>query len=349
MSSTKITPVILSGGGGTRLWPLSTPNYPKQFLRLFGDNSLFQNTILRCSDDALFDPPIIVGNAKHSEITSDQLRAINIQNARLLLEPAARNTAPAIALAALCCAPDDLILIMPSDHLISKEDIFLSAIESAIDAAKDGWMITFGISPTKAETGYGYIKCGDTINGHDGCHNVPQFTEKPDIETAQSMLNSGNFLWNAGIFLFRANSYLEALKLHAPRIYETAQMSLSNIDTKSSHIYPEADAFAASPSDSIDYAVMEKADKVAVVPVSPQWSDVGSWDSIAELHDANGDHGDNIVIGNAKTIDAHNNLIHSRDIEVQMIGVNDLIIVAHEGKIVILPRGRSQDVKKLSE
>lgn len=345
----KIIPIILSGGGGTRLWPLSTPHYPKQFLRLFGDNSLFQNTVLRCDDSAMFDAPIIVGNAKHAQITSDQLHTINVENARLLLEPAARNTAPAIALAALCCAHDDLMLVMPSDHLIAEEDIFLAAIKDAKSAAHDDWLITFGISPTKAETGYGYIKCGERIADHQSCHNVPQFTEKPDLETAKSMLDSGDYLWNAGIFLFKAGAYLSALESHAPDILDAAKKSLKDTDTNAAQIHPNKDIFSASPSDSIDYAVMEKAHKVAVSPVSPGWSDVGSWDSIAEQHEAMDSGADNIIIGNAKTIDAKGNLIHSRDQEVQLIGVDNLVVVAHEGKIVILPRDRSQEVKKLSD
>lgn len=345
----KIVPIILSGGGGMRLWPLSTPNYPKQFLRLFGDNSLFQNTVLRCDDKEIFAAPIIVGNAKHAQITSDQLHTINVENARLLLEPEARNTAPAIALAALCCAHDDLMLVMPSDHLIAEEDIFLAAIKGAISAAYDDWLITFGISPTKPETGYGYIKCGEQIADHESCHNVPQFMEKPDLKTAKSMLDSGEYLWNAGIFLFKAGAYLSALKSHAPDILDAAIKSLKDTNTNASQIHPDKDLFSASPSDSIDYAVMEKAHKVAVTPISPGWSDVGSWDSIAEQHEAMNSDAKNIIIGNATAIDAKGNLIHSRDAEVQLIGVDNLVVVVHEGKIVILPRNRSQEVKILSD
>lgn len=347
MNTIKITPVILSGGGGTRLWPLSTPDSPKQFLRLFGDKSLFQNTILRCNDGNNFDVPMVVGNAKHSRITGNQLSEIGINGAKLILEPAARNTAPAIALAALCCDENALMLVMPSDHLVGKEDVFLDAIERAKSAAQDGYLITFGITPTKAETGYGYIKCGDALDGYDGAHNVPKFTEKPEISVAQTMIDDGNYLWNAGIFLFRADAYLDALSKHAPDILAAAQQSLRGIDNDEM-IHPDQSAFEASPSDSIDYAVMEKADKVAVIPVAPDWSDVGSWDSIAQLHEAQNE-ADNISIGKSKTIDAKGNMIWAGDMEVQMIGVDNLIVVAHEGKIVILPRGRSQDVKKLSE
>ena len=347
MSDNKITPVILSGGGGTRLWPLSTPKSPKQFLRLFGENSLFQNTIKRGGDASKFTPPMIVGSAKHQELTNEQLAEIGVNDATIILEPAARNTAPAIALAALCCDNDALMLVMPSDHLIGKEDSFLDAIECAKPAAMDGYLITFGITPTKPETGYGYIKRGDELNEFKGAHAVPEFTEKPELNVAQQMLVDGNFLWNAGIFLFRADAYLDALNKHAPDIVTASRKSLEN---KDGHIIlPDQNAFEASPSDSIDYAVMEKADKVAVVPVDPDWSDVGSWDSIAELHETQQEDSENIIIGQSKTIDSKGNLIWSGDSEVQMIGVDNLIVIVNDGKIVILPRGQSQDVKKLSE
>lgn len=339
-----ITPIILSGGGGTRLWPLSTPENPKQFLRLFGDKSLFQNTILRCSESEKFAKPIIVGSAKHNDTTHAQLSEIGCNGAKLIMEPAARNTAPAIALAALCCDADTLMLIMPSDHLIGKEDVFLEAVERAKAAAIDGYLITFGINPTQPETGYGYIKCGDTLSTYDGMHDVPAFTEKPELSAAQAMLDEGNYLWNAGIFLFRASAFIDALSKHAPEILAAAKASL--LGQSGNIIHPDKSAFEASPSDSIDYAVMEKADKVAVVPVAPHWSDVGSWDSIAEILDKDDE---NIVIGKSKSINSSGNLIWSEDLEVQMIGVDDMIVVAHEGKIVILPRGQSQDVKKLSE
>lgn len=338
-----ITPIILSGGGGTRLWPLSTPENPKQFLRLFDDKSLFQNTVLRCQNRDKFSAPIIVGGARHIEITQKQLQDIAVNDAQIICEPAARNTAPAIALAALSCAADTIMLVMPSDHLIGKEDLFLKAVEQAKVAAMLGYLITFGINPTKAETGYGYIKCGDEIDALNGVHAVPAFKEKPDLASAKAMIENGHYLWNAGIFLFRADAYLSALDLYAPDILAAAQNSLQKQD--SGIIHPDKIAFEASPSDSIDYAVMEKADKVAVMPVSPNWSDVGSWDSIAEILDK-GD--DNIIIGKAKTIDARGNLIWSHDSEVQLIGVNDMIVIAHEGKIVMLPRGQSQDVKKLN-
>jgi len=335
MSNHIITPIILSGGGGTRLWPLSTPENPKQFLRLFDDNSLFQNTVLRFIESSSFTPPLIVCNAKHADITKNQLSDIRVQGARLLLEPAARNTAPAIALAALCCEPEALLLVMPSDHLIGKDHIFLEAVKYATHAAQDGWLVTFGIEPSKPETGYGYIKRGGTLSGHNSCHSVPKFTEKPAIEVAEKMLADGGYLWNAGIFLFRADIYLNALEQYAPDILKAAQKSIMNCNKNADEIRPDKTAFQKSPSDSIDYAIMEKAKKVAVMPVDPDWSDVGSWD--------------NIVRGNNKIIDSKNNLIWSEDIEIQMIGIEDLIVVAHEGKIVILPRGQSQNVKKLSE
>ncbi|MGC1468952.1 MAG: mannose-1-phosphate guanylyltransferase/mannose-6-phosphate isomerase [Sphingorhabdus sp.] len=341
----KITPVILSGGGGTRLWPMSTPECPKQFLKLAGDATMFQMTLARVMDREFFNAPLIVGNAAHAEIIAQQANAAGVPDASIILEPCARNTAPAIALAAL--AVDDVkapLLVMPSDHLVAEVPVFHAAIMSALPLVEDGWLVTFGITPTAPETGYGYIRVGDELTA--ATSRVERFVEKPDTATAQAMIDAGNHAWNGGIFLFRADIYLGWLASLAPDILHAAQKAMEQAEWQGVNIHPQEAAFAASPSDSIDYAVMEKADRVAVAPVSMGWSDVGSWDSLYEIsaHDAAG----NSLQGNTRLIDSHNNLVRSDGLRINLIGAHDLIVVAHGNEVLILPRGHSQNVKKFS-
>lgn len=341
----KITPVILSGGGGTRLWPMSTPECPKQFLKLAGDATMFQMTLARVMDRDFFTPPLVVGNGAHAALIAAQAQEAGIADARVILEPCARNTAPAIALAAL--AVDDVnapMLVMPSDHLITDVPAFHAAIMAALPLVEQGWLVTFGIEPTAPETGYGYIRIGAELAA--SVSRVERFVEKPDAATAQAMIDAGNHAWNGGIFLFRADVYLGALASLAPDILHAAQSAMAIAETSGATIRPDASAFAASPADSIDYAVMEKADRVAVAPVGMGWSDVGSWDSLYEVspHDAAG----NSIQGDARLIDSHDNLIRSDRLRINLIGAHDLIVVAHGDDVLILPRGHSQDVKKLS-
>ena len=275
----KITPVILSGGGGTRLWPMSTPECPKQFLKLAGDATMFQMTLARVMDRDFFTPPLVVGNGAHAALIAAQAQEAGIADARVILEPCARNTAPAIALAAL--AVDDVkapMLVMPSDHLIADVPAFHAAIMAALPLVEQGWLVTFGIEPTAPETGFGYIRIGAELAA--SVSRVERFVEKPDAATAQAMIDAGNHAWNGGIFLFRADVYLGALASLAPDILHAAQSAMAKAETSGATIRPDASAFAASPADSIDYAVMEKADRVAVAPVGMGWSDVGSWDSL---------------------------------------------------------------------
>lgn len=346
----KITPVILSGGGGTRLWPMSTPHCPKQFLKLAGDTTMFQMTLARCMDRNLFAAPIIVGNGAHAQMIALQAADAGVEDAAVILEPCARNTAPAIALAAL--AADDVktpLLVMPSDHQIADTDAFHVAIMAALPLVEQGWLVTFGIEPTAPETGYGYIRIGEKLSA--SVARVERFVEKPNAATAQAMIDAGNHAWNGGIFLFRADIYLGWLASLAPDMLNAAQQAMASAEHEGPFIRPDAAAFAAAPSDSIDYAVMEKAAKdnegrVAVAPVSMGWSDVGSWDSLYEIsaHDAEG----NSIQGAARTLDSRNNLVRSDGLRINLIGVHDLIIVAHGNEVLILPRGKSQDVKKFS-
>lgn len=341
----KITPVILSGGGGTRLWPMSTPNKPKQFLNLAGDATMFQMTLARCMDRAFFAPPLVVGNGAHADLIAAQALEAGVPDATIILEPCARNTAPAIALAAL--AADDAkapLLVMPSDHLIADVAAFHAAIMAALPLVEQGWLVTFGIEPTAPETGYGYIRIGEALSA--SVSRVERFVEKPDAATARAMIDAGNHAWNGGIFLFRADIYLDWLARLAPEMRQASQQAMDKAVRDGGVIRPEASAFAASPADSIDYAVMEKADRVAVAPVSMGWSDVGSWDSLYEVSEQDADG--NSLHGATRIVDSHNNLVRSDGLRINLIGAHDLIVVAHGNEVLILPRGRSQDVKKFS-
>ena len=274
---TRIIPVILSGGSGTRLWPMSTPERPKQFLPLTDERTMFQLTVGRTADAVRYAPPIIVASERHADLIEAQLEEISVQPAALILEPCARNTAPAIALAALGGdrAP---LLVMPSDHVIGDVDAFHRAIGEALPLLDDGWLVTFGIEPDGPETVYGYIKAGEPLN--ETTRRVAQFVEKPDRERAEAMLAAGGHFWNGGIFLFRADMFLKALEVHAPAILEAAKASIETANRNGHRILPDAQAFAASPADSIDYAVMEKAANLDVMPYGAGWSDLGDWNAV---------------------------------------------------------------------
>jgi mannose-1-phosphate guanylyltransferase len=333
-----ITPVILSGGSGTRLWPLSKADRPKQFLALTATETMFELTIARASDKARFADPIIVAGAHHADLIEDQLAG---RKAQLILEPCARNTAPAIALAALHV--DGAMLVMPSDHVIADVSAFMAAIDAALPLVEEGWLVTFGITPDGPETGYGYIQTGEMIG--QGVHRVARFVEKPDRSAAEAMIAGGDYVWNGGIFLFRSDAYLSALAEFAPEILQACKSAMDGAARDGARIQPAAAAFATSLSDSIDYAVMEKAQRVAVVPVGMGWSDIGSWDALHGIgaKDLNG----NVLRGDVIALETSDCLIQSDDLRISVAGVSDLIIIASGKDIMILPRGQSQDVKKL--
>ncbi len=338
-----IVPVILSGGSGTRLWPMSRPEMPKQMLPLTADETMLQLTASRAVGER-FAAAIVVANARHADLVEEQLRAGDTRMQAIILEPSGRNTAPAIALAAL--AVQDLaspLLVMPSDHVIADIDAFHTAIHAALPLVEQGWLVTFGIEPDAPETGYGYIKIGETLA--DGVHRVERFIEKPPADVAAAMVAAGGHAWNGGIFLFRADAYLDALALHDPAILDATRKAMATARHEGVRIHPDADAFAASPDDSIDYAVMEKADRVAVVPVAMGWNDVGSWDALHAISDT--DANGNAHRGDVLAIDTKDCLARTDGVRIAMVGVSDLIVVASGNDVLILPRGRSQEVKKL--
>ncbi len=344
--SAPIIPVILSGGSGTRLWPMSRPEMPKQMLALTADATMLQLTAQRTTAHPLFAAPIVVANAFHADQVEAQLGAVAADAQALILEPMGRNTAPAIALAAIAAGGGpEPILVMPSDHVIADVAAFHEAIERALPMVREGWLVTFGIAPQAPETGYGYIEVADEIA--PGVHRVARFVEKPPRDAAEAMLAAGGHYWNGGIFLFRADMYLAALGQNAPDMLVATQQAMSRAERDGIRIFPDRDAFAASPADSIDYAVMEKADRVACVPVDMGWSDVGSWDALHALSDCDG-HG-NSCKGDIVALDTVDCLVRSDGIRIAMVGVSDLIVVASGNDVLILPRGRSQDVKKLLE
>lgn len=345
---TPIVPVILSGGSGTRLWPMSTPAMPKQMLALTAEDTMLQLTAKRAQGD-VFAAPIVVANARHADMVEAQLETAIASPQALILEPAGRNTAPAIALAALVAPWDAPLLVMPSDHVILDVPAFHAAIHAALPLVEQGWLVTFGIDPHAPETGYGWIHIGEEIA--NGVHRVAKFVEKPPRDAAEAMLAAGDHAWNGGIFLFRADAYLSALSVHAPEMLASCEQAVQHARRDGIRVYPDAEAFGAAPSDSIDYAVMEKAERVAVVPVSMGWSDLGSWDALHEISErdaagnAHAGQGDGEVIA----IDTKNCLVRSDGARIAMVGVEDLIVVASGTDILILPRGRSQEVKALIE
>lgn len=338
-----ITPVILSGGSGTRLWPVSRAARPKQLQLIVGTDTMLQATAGRVADRERFSAPIVVANADHADEVEAQLAAVAAGPAALILEPTGRNTAPAIALAALEADPEALLLVLPSDHLIADEAAFAEAIMTAAPLAAEGWLVTFGIRPDRAETGYGYIRRGAEIA--PGAFAAERFVEKPDRAAAEAYLADGGYDWNGGIFLFRADRYLEELARHAPDILESARTAFGGAQREGRRLYPDAEAFAAARAQSIDYAVMEPAEKIAVVPVAMGWSDVGSWDALYDLLPRDG--AGNVTVGEVLAIDSANCLLRGDGPLVAAVGVSDLIVVATGEAVLILPRGESQRVKEI--
>ena len=336
-----IVPAILSGGSGTRLWPMSRQARPKQMLALAGERTMLQMTLDRVGDRERFGAPIIVAAAGQAAAIAGQIGDA-ASDARLILEPAARNTAPAIALAALVSAPADLLLVMPSDHLIADVPAFLEAVAAAAPLAEQDWLVTFGIRPTRAETGYGYIRRGEPVA--PGAFKAERFVEKPDAATASAYLAEGCYDWNGGIFLLRAGAYLDALARHAPDIASAVRAAMPPSSEAIRPLSPDAVLFETVRAQSIDHAVMEHAGKVAVVPVDMGWSDIGSWQALYEVGQP--DSSGNVVRGDAMLIDSSGCLVRSDGPMVVAIGVEDLAVIATGDVVLIMPRAQSQRVQE---
>jgi mannose-1-phosphate guanylyltransferase / mannose-6-phosphate isomerase len=341
-------PVILSGGSGTRLWPMSRTLYPKQLLRLLGEDSLLQQTVRRVGDAGRFAQPLLVANEEHRFIVAEQLREIRAPSQALLLEPVGRNTAPAACVAAMILAesePDALMLLLPSDHIIADKDAFAAAVERAAAAARAGALATFGIAPERPETGYGYIRRGAPVDGIDGVFRVAEFVEKPGSALAEYFVASGEHFWNGGMFLFPVALFLDELDRMRPDIVGACRQALAAARRDDDFIRLDRAAFEACPADSIDYAVMEHTTRAAVVPVGMGWSDVGSWDALWEMTDK--DAAGNALVGNVIAEDARNCYLRSETGLVAAIGIEDLVVVATADAVMLAPRNRSQEVRRL--
>ena len=344
----KLQPVLLSGGSGTRLWPLSREAYPKQFLALAGEDTMLQDTWLRVAELADASP-IVVAGEDHRFLVAEQLRQVSAPTPLIMLEPMGRNTAPAIAAAALQALAgggDPLLLVLPSDHVVRNAAAFRAAVKVAMPAAAQGALVTFGIVPATPETGFGYIqaeaRARDVPHGEEGIRRVLRFVEKPDAGTAQAYVDAGDYFWNSGMFLFRASRYLEELRRHRADIVEWVQQAFNDAQRDGDFIRLGKAAFAGCPADSIDYAVMERTDAAMVLPVDIGWSDVGSWSALwavsAQDADGNANHGDVIAI------DSRNNYAYARRM-VALVGVEDLVVVETDDAVLVAHKDKVQQVK----
>ncbi|QRM53419.1 mannose-1-phosphate guanylyltransferase/mannose-6-phosphate isomerase [Sinorhizobium sp. BG8] len=343
----KIVPVIMAGGKGTRLWPLSRASAPKQFLEFLGDKTLFQKTLERVSDPALYEQPIVVTNADFRFLVAEQARSAGVELKSIVLEPVARNTAPALAVAALITAAafgeDAIMQVLASDHEITADSVYFDCIRKAREAAEAGRLVTFGITPTEPATGYGYIEIGDPLSS--GAHAVKRFVEKPDRDRAEEMLASGNYLWNSGMFMLPVGPFLKELRVHASAVVEAVGDALAKAERDLDFERLDAEAFARAPDISVDYAVFEKTPIAAVVPSPITWSDLGSWDSVWKLgkHDEQG----NVSDGRATLLDTRNSLVLSKDIHVAVQGLDDLAVIASEDAVYVGRLEDSQSVGKM--
>jgi len=342
-------PVILSGGSGTRLWPLSRQSYPKQFLSFANsDKSMLQETLLRLEGLPHLEAPYIVCNNEHRFLIAEQLRAIECQAAKIILEPVARNTAPAVAVAALEAIKTDknaLLLVLSADHVIKDIPAFHQAIAKAEQLARDNYLVTFGISPDKPETGYGYILRDQAIETVTNSYTIKRFVEKPDLATAEAYVASGEYYWNSGMFLFKAARYIEELEQYAPEILLKSQQSLQNSQQDNDFLRLDKTAFQACPDDSIDYAVMENTDTASVVHLDAQWSDVGAWAALWEVLDK--DENGNIVEGDVLLHDTHNAYVHSDHKLVSVVGLDDVIVIETPDAILVTSKQQAQHVKEI--
>jgi mannose-1-phosphate guanylyltransferase/mannose-1-phosphate guanylyltransferase/mannose-6-phosphate isomerase len=343
---TQIVPVILCGGSGTRLWPRSRAVKPKPFLPLVGDTTLFEATVARCAKGQGFAPPVVVTGVAHLSHVEDQLA--ETPGARIIVEPAAKNTAAAIALAALRLPDEAVMLVCPSDHHIGDCEAFAAAARAAATLAGEGWLVSFGIEAKTPETGFGYLKRGEAIGGPRdvlGFH-VAQFVEKPDRERAQMFLEEGIYSWNGGIFAFRVQDFLAELQAHRPAILEAVLKAVTHGREDGHRFHPDAEAFAAVTSESVDYAVMENTARAAMVPADMAWSDIGNWQALHEARERD-EHG-NHAAGRVELVDCRNVLVDSDGPRVSVIGLENVIVVVDGDEVLVTTSTGAQKVGKLS-
>lgn len=339
-----VLPVLLCGGSGTRLWPLSRESYPKQFLPLSGDVSLLQATCLRLQGLPGAASPLLISNEEHRFMVAEQCRQIGVAPEAIILEPMGRNTAPAIAVAALHALDshqDPVLLVLPSDHVLRDEEGFRQAVMAALPAAEAGALLTFGIVPTAPETGFGYIRAA----AGNGVRAVEQFVEKPDQATAEKYLASGEYFWNSGMFMFRASRFIEELEKFAPGILRQCKAAMTNAKRDADFLRLDKEAFAACPADSIDYAVMEKTAQAQVLPIDVGWSDVGSWSALWQVADQDSDG--NVHRGDVMAENCRNTFVWSGNRLVSMLGLENMIVVDTDDALLIAHQDHVQDVKKI--
>ena len=340
-----LLPVIMAGGYGSRLWPLSRQLRPKQFLKLNGDFTMLQATIQRL-DGIDYISPYVICNEEHRFLVAEQLRQINLKGASILLEPEGRNTAPAVALAALQAmrsGEDPILLVLAADHLIKDAAIFHKSMQQALPLAEAGKLVTFGIVPTHPETGYGYIQRGNALSRDLSGYAVARFVEKPDLKTAESYLQTGDYFWNSGMFMFRASRYLEELELLQPEILRACRLAIEQAESDMDFVRADKEAFVACPNQSIDYAIMEKTDNAAMVPLDAGWSDIGSWSALWDVSDKSADG--NVFRGDVLAVETENSLIYSEHRLVTAIGVQDLVIVETKDAVLVAHKDKVQSVK----
>lgn len=343
-------PVILSGGSGTRLWPLSRAEYPKQLLALTGNNTLLQATACRTASLPGAQPAIVIAGDEHRFLVRDQLLKAGCAPAHIYLEPEGRNTAPAIALAALHLAassPDSLMLVLPADHVVDDQLAFAEAVATAQHAARQGWLCTFGIAPSYPETGYGYIQVGAALADAPHVMHVSRFVEKPDLAQARRLLDEGGCLWNSGIFLFTARAFLDELKAHRPDVLAAATVAWQGRSEDMVFLRPQAEAFMACASISIDYAVMQPTAKAVVVPASFPWSDVGNWDAVWQASPKDANH--NSVAGDVLLHDTRNSFVRAEHRLVSVIGLDNVAVVETADAVLVMNKDRSQDIRAVVE
>ncbi len=351
-----IIPVILSGGSGTRLWPLSRKLYPKQLLPLVGEHTMLQDTVLRLKGIEGLADPLVVCNESHRFLVAEQLRNIDVNHQGIMLEPIGRNTAPAVAVAAMQLLVSDAnnddvdlrnatMLILPADHVVRNPEAFRQAVDIGQKATANGKLVTFGVVPDAPETGYGYIKMGGETPS--GARVVEKFVEKPDEATARRYVDEGSYVWNSGMFMFRVEAWLEELERHAPEMVAACRSAVTDAASDLDFVRLDIDAFTKCPGDSIDYAVMEKTDRAVVVPLDAGWSDVGNWSSLHAAHEADSD--DNVTVGDVVLESSKGCYVHATSRMVTAVGLDDHVVVETADAVMVAPMSRSQDVKALVE